>query len=58
MSLDDKRTALLPEEKLGPCVRLTAEERGKNNLPDIVACFHHRDAEYGRPRPLELSGAP
>src|SRR3984885_3184546 len=36
-SLDDKRTALLPEEKLGPVptVPLTAEEHAKNNLPDV-----------------------
>jgi type I restriction enzyme M protein len=39
MSLDDKRTLLLPEEKLGPVprVELAAEEHAKNNLPDIVA---------------------
>ena len=38
-SLDDKRTALLPEEKLGPRRRrpLTAEEHAKNNLPDALA---------------------
>src|SRR5437899_3779308 len=34
-SLDDKRTPLLPGEKLGPLPRaaLGAEEHGKNNLP-------------------------
>src|SRR5262249_6210564 len=39
MSLDDKRTELLPLEKLGPVpkVALTAEEHAKNNLPDILA---------------------
>jgi type I restriction enzyme M protein len=39
MSLDDKRTELLPQEKLGPVPRvaLTAEEHAKNNLPDILA---------------------
>jgi len=39
MSLDDKRTELLPSEKLGavPQVGLKAEEHGKNNLPDILA---------------------
>ena len=38
-SLDDKRTPLLPEEKLEvvPRVALTAEEHAKNNLPDILA---------------------
>ena len=39
MSLDDKRTELLPPEKLGPVpkVALTADEHAKNNLPDILA---------------------
>ncbi len=39
MSLDDKRTPLLPEEKLGPVpgVALTAEEHARNNLPDVIA---------------------
>ena len=38
MSLDDKRTELLPTEKLGPVPKttLTAEEHAKNNLPDIL----------------------
>src|SRR5438132_10711636 len=39
MSLDDKRTELLPLEKLGPVpkVALTADEHAKNNLPDLLA---------------------
>jgi type I restriction enzyme M protein len=39
MSLDDKRTELLPPEKLGPVPRtaLTAGDHAKNNLPDILA---------------------
>jgi type I restriction enzyme M protein len=39
MSLDDKRTELLPRGKLGPVptVELTASEHAKNNLPDILA---------------------
>ena len=39
MSLDDKRTELLPPEKLGPVPRtaLTAADHAKNNLPDILA---------------------
>ena len=39
MSLDDKRTELLPPEKLGPIpkVALTPEEHAKNNLPDILS---------------------
>lgn len=38
-SLDDKRTPLLPDDKLGPSPRiaLTAEEHPKNNLPDLLA---------------------
>ena len=38
-SLDDKRTPLLPEERLGalPATPLTAAEHAKNNLPDLLA---------------------
>jgi type I restriction enzyme M protein len=41
-SLDDKRTPLLPDDKLGPVPKtaLTAEEHAKNNLPDILARWH------------------
>jgi type I restriction enzyme M protein len=37
-SLDDKRTPLLSEDKLGPTPRtaLTAEEHAKNNLPNVL----------------------
>jgi type I restriction enzyme M protein len=44
-SLDDKRTPLLPEEKLGPVPKttLTADEHAKNNLPDILARWAQRD---------------
>lgn len=37
-SLDDKRTALVPEEKFGPmpAKKLSAEEGEKNNLPDAL----------------------
>jgi len=52
-SLDDKRTALLSEEKLGsvPRVPLTAEEHAKNNLPDVLARWAKRGtAERERPR--------
>jgi type I restriction enzyme M protein len=51
-SLDDKRTPLLSEEKLGaiPKVALAADERAKNNLPDILARWHRRDGEE-RKRP-------
>jgi type I restriction enzyme M protein len=53
MSLDDKRTELLPLEKLGPVpkVALTADEHAKNNLPDILARWAQRDhAERQNPR--------
>ncbi|MBS0657724.1 MAG: SAM-dependent DNA methyltransferase [Verrucomicrobia bacterium] len=44
-SLDDKRTPLLAEEKLGcvPRAALSAEEHGKNNLPDLLARWKQRD---------------
>ncbi|MGW6374727.1 type I restriction-modification system subunit M [Rhodococcus sp. NPDC055112] len=35
-SLDDKRIALLDEEKRGPLASLTDEEHAKNNLPDVL----------------------
>ena len=53
MSLDDKRTELLPHEKLGPVpkVALTADDHAKNNLPDILARWLQRDkAECNNPR--------
>jgi type I restriction enzyme M protein len=53
MSLDDKRTPLLPEEKLGPVPKtaLTTAEHAKNNLPDILARFTKRDkSERKNPR--------
>ncbi len=45
MSLDDKRTELLPPEKLGPVptVALTADDHAKNNLPDILVRWVQRD---------------
>jgi type I restriction enzyme M protein len=38
-SLDDKRTPLLPEDKLGPVpsTALGADDHAKNNLPDVLA---------------------
>jgi type I restriction enzyme M protein len=46
-SLDDKRTALLPEQKLGPIPRtaLTPEDHAKNNLPDVLSRWRQRDSE-------------
>ena len=52
-SLDDKRTPLLSDDKLGPVPRsaLTVEEHPKNNLPDVLARWAERDgAERQRPR--------
>jgi type I restriction enzyme M protein len=45
-SLDDKRTALLPENKLGPLpgTPLTTEEHVRNNLPDVLARWVARDS--------------
>jgi type I restriction enzyme M protein len=47
LSLDDKRTPLLPEEKLGPVttVVLSQDEHAKNNLPDVLARWAHRNDE-------------
>lgn len=51
-SLDDKRSALLPEEKLGPVPKspLTQEEHPDNNLPDVLARWRQRNGEE-RKRP-------
>src|SRR5437870_3236324 len=52
-SLDDKRTPLLSEEKLGvvPKMALSADEHAKNNFPDVLARWQQRDkAERERPR--------
>jgi type I restriction enzyme M protein len=44
-SLDDKRTALLPDDKLGPVpeAALGVDEHAKNNLPDALARWLERD---------------
>lgn len=51
-SLDDKRTPLLPEDKLGPTptTELSDEDYAKNNLPDVLARWEARDIERERPR--------
>jgi type I restriction enzyme M protein len=52
-SLDDKRTELLPPEKLGPvpATALTKDEHAKNNLPDALARWKEKDGkERKRPR--------
>jgi len=52
-SLDDKRTPLLPDAKLGavPAEGLTDEEHAKNNLPDALARWAKRErSELDRAR--------
>ena len=52
-SLDDKRSDLLPSEKLGPTpsAPLTAAEHEKNNLPDVLSRWENRETqERERPR--------
>ena len=62
-SLDDKRTPLLPDEKLGPvpAAALSAGEHAKNNLPEVLekwrkskGCFRIRRPH--RPRLLRAEG--
>ena len=52
-SLDDKRTPLLSEDKLGPvpATALTDKEHAKNNLPDVLARWEARTGERAHPRP-------
>ena len=42
-SLDDKRTPLLSEDKLGPHGALSEDEHAKNNLPDVLARWRRRN---------------
>jgi type I restriction enzyme M protein len=52
-SLDDKRTPLLPENKLGarPHAALDESDHARNNLPDVLARWSHRDgSEHERAR--------
>ena len=53
LSLDDKRTELLPADKLGPVPARALEpgEHARNNLPDILARWPQRDgSERANPR--------
>ena len=53
LSLDDKRTELLPAEKLGPvpAEALAEAEHAKNNLPDLLMRWEERaDNERQNPR--------
>jgi type I restriction enzyme M protein len=52
-SLDDKRQPLLPDGKLGstPKAELTDDDRGKNNLPDLLIRWKERGGtERDQPR--------
>jgi type I restriction enzyme M protein len=52
-SLDDKRTALVADQKLGPVPKESPEpgDHTKNNLPDVAARWLERDdSELQRPR--------
>ncbi|MDF3071780.1 MAG: Type restriction-modification system, DNA-methyltransferase subunit [Polyangiaceae bacterium] len=44
-SLDDKRSPLLDEKKLGVDARLSGDEHAKNNLPDILKRWGERDGK-------------
>ena len=53
LSLDDKRTPLVSEDKLGavPRTALSAADHAKNNLPDVLARWAERTgSERERPR--------
>lgn len=59
-SLDDKRQALLPDDKLG-CLAtgLRKDEHAKNNLPDVVARWAERAGkERKRPRTAQSFTVP
>ena len=45
LSLDDKRTPLLPEDKLNVLAKLTSEEHAKNNLPDTLKRWRDRNGK-------------
>jgi type I restriction enzyme M protein len=60
-SLDDKRTPLLPEDKLGPSPRtaLSVDEHAKNNLPEVLARWAARTGpERERPRTAQSFSVP
>jgi len=61
ISLDDKRTPLLPAEKLGPVpeVELSEAEHEKSNLPDVLKRWGERGgAERERPRTAQSFSVP
>jgi len=61
ISLDDKRTPLLPAEKLGsvPEEGLSEAEHDRNNLPDVLKRWAERNAaERERPRTAQSFAVP
>ncbi|MBA4489797.1 hypothetical protein [Paracoccus sp. S1E-3] len=44
LSLDDKRSLLVPEDKIGPWAELTRNEAKLNNLPDAIARWHQSES--------------
>ena len=49
--LDDRRTPLLADDRLGPDAHLNDDEHEKNNLPDIAERWPYRDdSEHERAR--------
>lgn len=50
-SLDDRRTPLLTEDKLGVLAIVSGDEHANNNLPDVLHRWYLRDShEISRPR--------
>jgi type I restriction enzyme M protein len=54
-SLDDKRTPLLDEKKLGVDAKLSGEEHPKNNLPDTLKRWSERDGKERKRKRTEQS---
>lgn len=58
-SLDDKRTELLPANKLGALAELTEDEHFKNNLPEVLARWKQRNgSEINRARTEQSFAVP
>lgn len=57
LSLDDKRTELLSEDKLGaiPSVEFNDDEHAKNNLPDILTRWSERESSEANRERTEQS---
>lgn len=58
-SLDDKRTPLMEDAKLGALAELTEDEHAKNNLPDILKRWKERaGTEADNPRTAQSFAVP